>query len=307
MEGRLLQHSGVAEAGVTGDALLEGAAAGTSLSLPYCRYLLTALLEAVTMAADVSFDQPQHNTYTVFSDTWHAASLARLSDADIANAWRLSDYLMLDAACVGCLEDMILQRQARSGVANQLVAVPSHGVSKRLSNIPRELSYLPASERRVHRGIAVPGDVEMIFAALWGHWDTLLQAHAAGVAWGVDATAGAAFGGHLRLIQRLRQAGCPWCGAIVEYACRNGHSKLAIWALEHGAPTYESWLSCAAGYGCVPVLQWAWRHRWLHAVNIPRVRQQASEEGQSHVVAWLDEVVASGAAHDQAAAVAGAV
>jgi hypothetical protein len=56
----------VAEAGVTGNALLEGAAAGTSLSLPYCRYLLSALLTAVSTAADASMEQPQFNKFHHF-------------------------------------------------------------------------------------------------------------------------------------------------------------------------------------------------------------------------------------------------
>jgi hypothetical protein len=51
-----------------------------------------------------------NDVYTVFAETWHADSLARLSDADLANLWRLADYLMLDEACLKCLEDVVVQR-----------------------------------------------------------------------------------------------------------------------------------------------------------------------------------------------------
>jgi hypothetical protein len=123
MESALIQHSGLAEAGATGDALLEGAAAGTTLSLPYCRCLASALLEAVRAASDESLDQPQFNKLTIFAETWHATTLARLSDADIANLWRLADYLMLDATCFRCLEDVAVQREVRSGVPNRLLSL----------------------------------------------------------------------------------------------------------------------------------------------------------------------------------------
>jgi hypothetical protein len=73
MEARLLQRSGLAEAGVDGEALLEGAATATSLSLPYCQYLVSVLMEATVAAADPALDQPQllndygtPRDYTVF-------------------------------------------------------------------------------------------------------------------------------------------------------------------------------------------------------------------------------------------------
>jgi hypothetical protein len=129
MEARLLQRSSLAEAGVDGEALLEGAATGTSLSVPYCQYLVSVLMEATVTAADPAIDHPQLNDYTVFCDTWHAASLARLSDADLANAWRLAEYLLLSADCFRCLDEVTAQRRIRSaGVVNHRL-VPTTNAS----------------------------------------------------------------------------------------------------------------------------------------------------------------------------------
>jgi hypothetical protein len=161
MEARLLQRSGLAEAGVDGEALLEGAATATSLSVPYCQYLVSVLMEATVAAADPELEQPQLNDLTVFCETWHAASLARLSDADLANAWRLAEYLLLDGACFKSLEDVVVQRALRSGTANQLlpylVMAPGGGVATRTSTIHgRATCYGSAAHIRAARGLDVP-------------------------------------------------------------------------------------------------------------------------------------------------------
>jgi hypothetical protein len=261
--------------------------------LPYCRYLLTTLLESIATAADASLEQPHLNKYTVFSDTWHAASLARLGDADIASLLRLADYLMLDAACGGCLEDVVVQRQARTGVLNRLIAVHNVTITKRLREISEAQCGLFNPVPHLARGIVVPVNTNATFTtAKWGHWDLLLQAQAAGVAWDDNVTWGAACGGHLRLLQQLRQAGCPWHSYVVQSACQQGHDGLAIWALEHGAPTFDGWLAKATLCGRLPVLQWAWSRGRLPTGNIPVLRHQAVVWGHGHIVAWLDEVSA---------------
>jgi hypothetical protein len=155
MEAFFLQRSSVAEAGVTGEALLEGAATGTTLALPYCRYLLTALLDAVSAASDETIYQPQLNKRTVFADTWYEGSLARLANADIANLWRLTDYLMLDTACLKCLEDVIVQRQLRSGIVNQLLPASAISPGRRADM----LTFVGLS--RVAKGLAVPTPDEL--------------------------------------------------------------------------------------------------------------------------------------------------
>jgi hypothetical protein len=290
MEAFLLEYTRLAEAGVTVESLLEGAAAGMRMSAPYCKHLVSVLLDAVAEEAELPVSElPQLNYFTVFAETWHAASLARLSDADIANAWHLADYLMLDAACVVCLEDVVVQRQARSGVANRLIAVPSNNVNKRVAEVMEALS-LSCANQCVARGIVVPGYKNIDTAASWGHWDLLLQARAAGVEWDTYLTHCAACAGHLRMLQQLLEAGCPWSPFVVPSAVDNGNSSLAILALEHGAPTFDDWLSYTARCGCLPVLQWAWSHGRLPAETIPELRWHALNQRHGHVVVWLDEV-----------------
>jgi hypothetical protein len=291
----MLRHSGLAEAGVAGNEVLEGAAAATSLSLPYCRYLLTALLDSVTGTEDASLDQPQLNMFTVFAETWHAASLARLSDADIANVWRLTDYLMLDAACVGCLEDVSVQRQARSNVANRLITASLETVNTRLKAITEALSELPFPQLMYHvaRGVSVPADNNRMAAAMWGHWDLLQQARAAGAAWNKRTASSAAYGGHLHLLRQLRQAGCPWDTDVVDFATAGRHYKLAVWALENGAPISDDLLPDAARSACLPVLQWACANKLLPNDRIPTLRKQAHAAKHRDVVTWLDSLLTS--------------
>src|SRR4051812_13529320 len=88
----LMGHSGLRDAGVDADAAVEGAAAGLSMSLHYCGYLASMISDAVTAGVGSGHVHwlPHNNAWSVFCDSWHASSLARLSDADLANAWRLA-------------------------------------------------------------------------------------------------------------------------------------------------------------------------------------------------------------------------
>ena len=55
------------------------------------------------------WDHSHKNKWTVFCTTWHPGTLARLSDADLAEAWRLADYLYLDESCSSVLQDVAVQ------------------------------------------------------------------------------------------------------------------------------------------------------------------------------------------------------
>jgi hypothetical protein len=262
-------------AGVTGQALLEGASSGTALSLPYCRYLVSALMEAVAGAADESLDQPQLNYRTVFAETWHAASLALLSDADISNLWRVADYLMLDTVCITCLEDILVQRPSRTNLdiscalLGQLSPSAATRISMRVRRIREQAATHPyAAHRAAVRGIDVPVDsYEMMMAAAWGHEGLIQMAHAQGVAWGEHITAHAARGGHLRVLQLLRQYGCPWSERTV-YVSMREHPKIAVWALDNGAPVTPNCTAAAFHYGCLPVIQWLRDHGHLPDFHI---------------------------------------
>jgi hypothetical protein len=291
-EAHLLAHSGLAETGVTASALLDGAVAGLSLAKPYCKYLSSALMQAVTTATDESIHQPQLIVYTVFAEIWHCASLACLSDADIANAARLADYLMLDAVCICCLTDVSVQRQLRSGVKNSLlpesVSAGAHArVLKALDSLPTLTSFVNTA-----RGLTVPTDTHYVrIASKWGHWDLMLQARAAGVEWrDVRGMADAAWLGHLPMLRQLRQHGCAWDEGVISSAWLRGHECLAIWALDNGAPSPDNWLDSVARSGCLRVLRWAWEHGRNTQV-LPRLKQAAFF--RTDVVKWLDSLPAT--------------
>src|SRR5437867_3198612 len=101
---RLISQCGLAEAGVRAEAALEGAAAELSLPLTVCERLTRCLADAKAAAADSSIPQPHLNTLNVFcSAPWHPA-LSSLSDAHLEAAYRLTDYLLLDLACLMVLQ-----------------------------------------------------------------------------------------------------------------------------------------------------------------------------------------------------------
>ncbi len=293
MEALLLQRSCLSEAGVTGEAMLEGAAAGTSLALPYCTYLVAALLEAATTAGDESIEQPHLNLCTIFCETWHEASLARLSDADTANACRLADYLMLDHVCIRYLEDVAVQREARSNIGSQLLIGPLiNRVGVRIKEIKSHMEYYQPWESAVARGLVVPTTlaVALHLAGQWGHTTFIQQARAAGMASNASACSGAARGGHLRLLQQLHQAGFPWDAHVINLACMCKHEKLAIWAFEHGAPVDPYWYDIAAVCGCLKALNWAHTHGRLSTSNLVRLRERCH---RVDVQAWLDTLPAT--------------
>jgi hypothetical protein len=68
------------------------------------------------------------------------------------------------------------------------------------------------------------------------------------------------------------------------------HERLAVWALDNGAPTSPSWLRTAAHSGCLAVLQWAQSKARLPPADIPQLRDVAAEAGHNAVVAWLDSL-----------------
>jgi hypothetical protein len=196
----------------------------------------------------------------------------------------------LDAACFRCLEDVVVQRRARSGVINQLVAVTASpaaadAIQARVTeNAEDVVDYSPVYAR----GLALPVGIEdaMIVTATWGHGDLIFQARERGVAWDARVICAAARGGHLRLLQRLRQAGCPWDDDVVPFACTYGYEQVAIWALENGAPVHPTWLNIAATHGRLHVLQWAFAHGRLLQGRVERLSFFAGVNNR-HVVDWL--------------------
>jgi hypothetical protein len=331
MEAIIFPHCGLAGAGLPLDALLTGAADGLLLPEPYCPQLASALADALSHAVDSTREQPQRNPYSVFCTTWHADSLARLSDADIANAWRLADYLLLDEACAACLRDVVVQRELRTGVVNRLYPLRRKGIMvatwARLEAIrampPR--GYLFDTDYRLVRGVAVPRDAwECKVAAMWGQAGPLLEETARAI-WSTDSdvATNASFGRHWALLRRLVSEGCPLNQQVVINACYHGEEGEAVWALEQGAVpghyngrntdddddygwwprmrshthAWDDWLRVAAHCGCLAVLAWARARGRLPDDALPGLRWRGTPE----VRAWMDGLLRRAAEEGAAA------
>jgi hypothetical protein len=304
----------IADAGNMMDDLLQGAAAALSLTTPYCWYLAAAQSAAAAAASDQALRQPQRNHFTVFAETWHAASLAHLADVDIANAWRLADYLLLDEACLQCLEDVMVQRLLRTDPSRtHLISlltpfeIPAFSIS-RSANICRRTTAVDNDLIRaeydcryqVARGIRAPRAQvrdELKIAAEWGHWRLMqpgTDAHAeAAPRWDFRTTAAAAWAGQLQVLQMLRRHGCDWDPNALDGALVQGHHDVLLWALANGAPRFRFWTLGAARCGCLPALQWA------HECGDPTMKEEgvldclrglAASNGHQHVVEWLDSL-----------------
>jgi hypothetical protein len=322
-----------------GDVVLESASIGMSINLQYCTYLVSVLGDAIRVAIAASGESDHLSLkWSVFCTTWHGETLARLSDADIANAWRLADYVLLDATCFRCLQDVVVQRRARAGstlpvaLNGDIVGYPSYSwhlkLGKRslleelmlpnqsLESFAHEECDFKQLDLRVesiwddldlYRYSNLPNGTEtpkayyaLCVAAKWGHEELVMRSYAE--LWlklsltGRDLSAvakHAAIGGHLRLLQRLRQAGCPWSSSIVYSAGARGHTSLALWALENGAPfgsgIRESMdFSAAVAGGCLPVLEWLHSKGRLPSSYVSFLRREASS---SFVTQWHGKII----------------
>ncbi len=106
-----MQRCGLAEAGITADAHLEGAAAGTFLSLPYCQFLVLAVVQATASTADQTADQSRRNNSCSVHNFLLRGGTVHSLRADIANSWRLAGYLIEDDTCFRCRNDVFVQRE----------------------------------------------------------------------------------------------------------------------------------------------------------------------------------------------------
>jgi hypothetical protein len=166
--------------------------------------------------------KPHLNDYTVFATGWHKPT-AVLNDDEVAAALRIVDYLMLDKdlgdICLGCLEDVLVQRQLRTGSVNEAassVLLPD-AAARVTSRIARVLRTLPPISRPTLRNIArgcfhhMPNNAEeMALAAQWNHEAAILASREADVPWDTQCVVRAARHYHLNLLTRLLGEGCPW-------------------------------------------------------------------------------------------------
>src|SRR5690606_3822841 len=72
---------------------------------------------------------------------------------------------------------------------------------------------------------------------------------------GKDACEAAARGGHLAVLQWLREQKCRWSTSTCESAAESGHLAVLQWAHERGCPLGDAAAYAARG-GHLHVLQW---------------------------------------------------
>ena len=98
------------------------------------------------------------------------------------------------------------------------------------------------------------------WAAFNGHLHILTyigEQESSNCPWGTYTCAAAAAGGHLGVLQYLRQAGCPWNALTCANAAGNGRLDILQWARDAGCP-WDKWTCNFAGSGGhLGILQWA--------------------------------------------------
>ncbi len=266
-----VKRTGLAEAGVDFDALVQGASLAINMATAYVAYLLIAFAFAIEVTTDVILPQPQANPMTIFSQTWHQ-SLSSLSHSDIANLWRLADYLQMDADSLHVLEDVAVQHQARCGVPDRLLEAVAHGnscsvmlarVHRRLDDIKTIIDdvWQTGGDNAVDcaRGLAVS---HQLVAARFGHYALLrnegyldnLGRHQ----YEEPLLVAAAEGGHLRLVEEMIRRGAHAGPNFLFKVALAGQSAVAIWAVINNiqARPFTKFVTYAVKGGCVELLQW---------------------------------------------------
>ena len=67
----------------------------------------------------------------------------------------------------------------------------------------------------------------------------------------------AAYGGHIDMLQLLREKGCPWGKMVVVSAVEGGHLQAVQWLLRNGCPWKDRVLVRASKFGHLPIIEWA--------------------------------------------------
>lgn len=85
-------------------------------------------------------------------------------------------------------------------------------------------------------------------AARGGHLDLLIRLRKQGCPWNAVTCSEAAKGGHLDVLEWLRLNGCPWNRWTCAWAAAGGHLDLLMWAHLGGCP-WDQWTCVAAAKG----------------------------------------------------------
>ena len=123
------------------------------------------------------------------------------------------------------------------------------------------------------------------YAARGGHLHVLEWLRERGCRWNEYACAYAARGGHLHVVEWLREMGCPCDHTTISYAALAGNIHVMEWLHEKDGRRLHP-LPCdfAAKGGHLPSLQWL-RHREYSLA--PSCLLAAASKGHAEVVRWL--------------------
>lgn len=135
-------------------------------------------------------------------------------------------------------------------------------------------------------------------AAGGGHLEVLQWLRENQVPWDASTCSMAARGGHLELLKWARENGCVWNEKkICHAAAKGGHLDVLQWAKDNGAKF--GWRACkkAAAHGHVHVIQWAattneWKTSGMGWRD--RCAKAAAKKGQLEVIVWLDGAAEGG-------------
>ena len=109
--------------------------------------------------------------------------------------------------------------------------------------------------------------------------------------WSVEAVEQAAKGGHLEVVQWLRQNGCPWSSRTCYRVAERGHLDILKWARSQGPPCPWDLWTCtwAAKEGHLDVLKWARSQDPPCPWDRDNCREKALVNGHPHIVDWIDQ------------------
>jgi len=117
---------------------------------------------------------------------------------------------------------------------------------------------------RLAQGERVPVVVELgnvlLGVAAGGHLEVLQWVREQGCHWNWETCAIAALYGHLEVLKWAREHHCPWNRLTCAHAAGAGHLQVLRWALEHGCPRDEEMLELAAHNGQLEAIKLAREH-----------------------------------------------
>ena len=95
----------------------------------------------------------------------------------------------------------------------------------------------------------------------------------------------AAEGGHLNVLQWLRESGCNWDSETTQCALERGNLEILKWATENGCPIRSTASETASRYGNLHILKWLYDSGYIK-LNIECMKS-AIRGGHWEIIHWL--------------------